>query len=603
MIKILVDKQASNFVLRREYLESTGGSDDGMRRSYSYTVYVTNSFFFENEKKEKDGYSYDMRVVKSEDGCDDYDRTETPEEFLENFDYVATALRNRGITMLNFPTYMAVGIEFFEWVDRWSGAEGAVQTAPDENAFEISFKGKFRPWTPQDEVLTVDGLLTWLNEDKQLLIARALNCGLMLKRVQKVSLDSITDEFYGKKKLIKLKKVDIEELLSTGAVSEADVVQVLKAEMDAVAETGHCSGAVIDGVQSIVVGLPDEFRRKVVDWSRQTSACLKLLREYCPERIHWPEVKAEDYVDSDLDLMIQQGVVAHREAQWGFIDRCMAKPELERKVVENAGTLGLSDLGRIARNLRTAKLADLLHSVLRCRRRLDLSELSKLKEGLWELDHQTVDRTDYEACLEITDAYKLDCFLALALKVGLIAGVSEGELARMLQDKASKAKISLCCWYLKQVYEQVNFTPGLAWVKAEDERREAERARKAKAKAESHEKVVRFVQDSGELAVRVIAESSWSDLDGRKVSDLNGEEIGRLQFGDERLMAIEGRNSHTYFINLERVKNLKNGILHLDVAEEDAGYIIGPKGAKIKETTEKLNELGCNLKMIKLHKH
>ena len=48
-------------------------------------------------------------------------------------------------------------------------------------------------------------------------------------------------------------------------------------------------------------------------------------------------------------------------------------------------------------------------------------------------------------------------------------------------------------------------------------------------------------------------------------------------------------------------QRFRNGVLHLDVLENDAGYVIGPKGSKIKETTARLNKRGCQLRMIKIH--
>ena len=68
-IRILVNKQMEEFVLHSEYYDSTGESNDGMRRGYSYTVHVTHTFSFENEKQEEEGYSYDLRVVKNTDDC------------------------------------------------------------------------------------------------------------------------------------------------------------------------------------------------------------------------------------------------------------------------------------------------------------------------------------------------------------------------------------------------------------------------------------------------------------------------------------------------------------------------------------------------------
>ncbi|MBR2543707.1 hypothetical protein IKF04_00180 [Candidatus Saccharibacteria bacterium] len=607
-IRILVNKQMKEFVLHGKYIASTGESNDGMRREYSYTVRVTHTFSFENEKMEDEGYSYDLRVVKNtDDYVRNYDMTETAERFEENFGYIATVLRNRGVSMLNIPAYMSVKCEFHEFISRWSIKEGSVSTEPDENAVELSFNGRLYPVKEDTGIITASNLIARVSEDdeekKWLMIAQAIGDKTLLSKTYRVALDSIPDELYGKAKLIRLKKVTVDSLIEAGIVDDADIEQALRDFVSRAEVAQSYSPISTDGIERFIINFPDELRKNVLRRCRQTSSNLQLFRDYCPEYISWRSVKAEDYLDSDLDLMIQRREYAYERQQWKFIEHCMNKPELERKVVENAYVLGHCDLSKIVSNLHECTTTDLLRSIVKYDKenpnRIELSDIS----CIFRLEYVGLDRSDYEACLTMADGYDSTEMIAFVLKIGLIVGVSEEELVEMLLGKETNAHIALYSWSLKEIYEKFIFAPGLAWVKAEEDRREAEKQRIAKERADSNEKVVKFVQNSGKMAVRVSLGNSYrsSSEDGRKVCRPDGEHIGNLQSDENRILLVEGRK-YCYLVNVERVKKLRS-VFHFDILEDDAGYVIGAKGCHVKEITEELNALGCQLRAIKIHTH
>lgn len=602
-IRILVNKQMTQFTLHSEYRDSTGESNDGMRRGYSYTVHVTHTFSFENEKQEEEGYSYDLRVVKNtDDYVRNYDMTETAEEFEENFDYIATVLRNKGVSMLNIPVYMNVKCEFYEFISRWSINE-SVSTEPDENAVELSFNGRLYPAKEDTEIITTSDLIARVSGDKWMMIARAIGDETLLSATYHVALDSIPDELYGKTKLIRLKKVTVDGLIEAGIADDADIEQALAGFVARVEKAHSYYPISTDGIERFITNLPDVLRRKVLRCCCQTSRNLQLFRDYCPEYISWRSVKAEDYLDSDLDLMIQRRECAYERQQWDFIEHCMEKPETERKVVENAYVIGRCGLSRIANDLHECTTTDLLRSIIKYdKENPDCVKLSDVS-CLFRLEYTGLERSDYNDCLSMAEGCNSTEMIAFVLKIGLLVGVSEEELVEMLLSKETSAHIALYSWSLKEIYEKFNFAPGLAWVKAEEDRREAEKQRIAKERADSNEKVVKFVQDSGKLAVRVSLEPYCSSsVDGRKVCRPNGEHIGDLQSDEDRVMLVEGRRYY-YLVSVERVKKLRNGVFHFDILEDDAGYVIGSKGCHIKEITEKLNQLGCQLRTIKIHTH
>lgn len=612
MIKIVTNKRAENFVLHGEYCDFTGESNDGMRSGYSYTVHVTYTFSFENEKEEDGGYSYDLHVIKdTDDYVRNYDMTET--KFEENFDFIAHALRKKGIFMLNFPAYMQVKVEFHEFLSRRSEKEGSVSTAPDENAVELSFDGRLYLVKDATSVITASNLIARVSEadaeKKRMMIARAIGDWTLLSTTYHVALESIPDELYGKTKLIRLKKVALADLLEAEGVDNADIEAAFTGFVSRVESLKSYYPLNTKGIEEYIVNLSAELREKVLRYSRSTRENLQLFRAYCPERINWRELELEDYVDSDLDLMIQQGKGVCATPQWDFIDHCMAQPEPEKKIVEHAYMLGWRNLSRIANNLHVCSPDDLLRSVLEYSKdapgRIAFREVS----CLFRLEYRELNRDDYDclammadSCLVTTDSCETAEMVAFVLKVGLIVGVSEEELIKMLLDKKASTCISLRNWYLKGVYEEFAFTPGLDWVKAEEDRIEAERQRVAKERAESNEKVVRFVQTSGKLDVRVSLEHSFTTTDGRKVCRPDGESIGTLQPDEQRVMLVEGKR-YCYLVNVERVKKLHSGVFHFDVLEADAGYIIGSKGSHIKEITQRLNKLGCEVRNIKIHTH
>lgn len=600
MIKIVANKRAENFVLRSAYRDSTGESNDGMRRGFSYTVNVTYTFSFENERHEDGGWSYDLRVVvkDTDDYARNYDMTETVEKFEENFDFIAHALSKKGIFMLNFPAYMQVKVEFPEFLSRWSEKDGSVSTAPDENAVELSFDGRLYLVKDATSVITASNLIARVSEAdaerKWMMIARAIGDQTLLSTTYHVALESIPDELYGKTKPIRLKKVALADLLESGVVSEADVEAALVGFVSRVENLKSYTPLSTEGIGKNIINLPDGLRGKVLRRSRSTRENLHLFRAYCPERINWRELELEDYADSDLDLMIQEKEYAYTAVQWEFIKHCMAQPEQEQKVVENAYLLGWCSLSRIANNLHTCTPEDLLRSVLKYGKenpgRVDHGRIS----CLFGLEYDLT-RGDYDDCLALADGTKSAEMVAFVLKVGLLAGVGEAELVEMLLEKKTSMHIELYGRLFKGIYERFHFAPGLTWVKEEEDRQEAMRQRTAKERAESNEKVVKFVQTSGKLVIRVSQKYS-------KVCRPDGECIGTLQLDEQRVMLVEGKR-YCYLVNVERVRKLHGGVFHFDVLEADAGFIIGPKGSHVKEITQKLNELGCGVRSIKIHTH
>lgn len=608
MVRVLLSNEVENFEVKGSYSDHTGESNDGMRRGIAYTVRTECVFVFHNGKKTTDGYEYDMEVSYHTSNGVNEDWTETPKAFQENFDQIYTCLRFRSLRMLNYSAKMAVQCDFdtARGAENWNGETFATQ--PDEDAIWLEFNGRVSLSDDDEATMTAEALLKRVQEqDEQKgerILARALHNLRKLKASFSVDADSVPDEYFGKKYFIALKRVSLNELLQNQLVSVAEVQQAL---MDYAADIetkgGEFYALDTDQLEQYITTLPGDWPARVLRYCHQTRDNLDLYREYCPQAIPWREMKSEDYREGDLDLMIRYREPACNCEQWEFIEVCMRDPELERKVVENAGIIGLYSYGRIGRNLHTLKASDVLRAVLR---HLDtssgkvyldhfkhLAEL-KLEEGLTERDYQ-----DFLRVARRLDKTSSDV-AGLALKIGKSAGMSDAELVKMLEQKEFTS--DLCGSGLYRAYHDTQFAPGLAWIEARRMQREAEKQAEIEARERSYAAVVDYVLQSKKTAVPVEARYSFDEEGAYEIARPDGTKIGTLRGEEKRVLRIEGHD-FSYLVNVARAKRPKNGVLHIDILEVDAGYVIGPKGAHLEKVAQKLREYGCDVQTVRVHKH
>ncbi|MBQ9020346.1 hypothetical protein IJ096_03440 [Candidatus Saccharibacteria bacterium] len=598
-IKIKTDKKLENFSLHGSFEDSTGGSNDGMRRSYSYTVHTTTTFSFENEQLEEDGkYTYDLTVIKSyDDGRGRNDYTYSEEYFLKySFGYILGTLRNRGVKVLNHTIYVAVGLSLYKGID-----SSECKTAPDENVIVLDFDGDLCPLSGETEVLTAKELLSRLGEKdeqrKNMMIARAIEDYSNINKRYLVPIDSISSEMSEKRVYIKLKKFTIKDLLSRKLVNKAAISRNLTENL----ENEKRFSIKTEGLEEVIAELPPEYQKKVLSQAKMDASNVQLFRDYYPEGIRWDRLGSNDFIWSDLDLMAEQGVAIWGDAEWSFIERCMEIPDLERKIVKSAYSFGRNKLDPIAKGLKTCGKDELLRVMI------DgiAKEPKKFKydnlASLTRLDFEGLDKADYEACLVLIAKEKVwdheYYLIRFLLKLGRATNISDEKLFEMIL-KVKEFSTFLKLEDYEDLYEEFNLEQGINLVREHERWIEEERREEERQKQESNRKVVEYVKNSGKLAVPVITR-----YDNRFIINTpNREYIGKLDRDEKSIVMAEGR-SYKYLINVERVQKLRNGVFHLDISEEDTGVIIGKKGANIRELTEKLNSLGCNLRLIKVHPH
>lgn len=600
---ILKQQQATNFSAKWQYNVTESGSNDGMRRGYTHSVSVVDDFFFSNEEEVKDGFAYDLQVIRQEAGQKPYDLAADEATFRRNFDTIYRRLQRERYELLSHVACRTAQAT----VGRLLSCDGFAIN-DDEKVVSVQLGRGLVLAEDGDTVFTYAEYMEFLHEHgdggRQLWLARALGDDSLHGREVKIIEGSIPE---GAEWQFTLPKVTLPELLAAGRISVEDVNNTLLDYAERIQTVDRYIPIRLDGLEQYVLALPREAAQVVLGHCDQNAATLDLLRQFCPRRIDWREVPLAEMLESDLDLLIQAQEHAYTDNQWLFLQQCMEKPELEQKIVANASVL-VYDYLKLGRYLRQARKVDLFRSIsqhlLEHNERIDFGWAVK---PLSELGCEGMERRDYDACLElvhrltISEMSEREQMAAYVLAAGVTAGVEAAELERFLrEEEIAGRKTELLSSPLRYAYRELNFAPGLAWLEAEEARKAAEAQRRTAEQDKSNDKVVRYVQQSGKMAICVKASASY-ERDAWYVESQNGDEIGRLKAEEKRVLFVTGR-INDYLIDVERAKRVRGSVLHIDIYSDDAGYVIGSKGAKIKETTERLRNLGCTISNIRIHR-
>lgn len=540
-----------SFTLRGEYKDFTGESNDGMRRSHTYTVRQTDTIDFELLEVSNGRYIYKMTVT----GKDQYGPT-TP---LTGYDRLWSILRTDGAEIIAPKGAMAVSV-----------AAGYV--TPSSKNGEMTFSGAF-PLREGENAMSFKEYME-LMAGPMALIAGAVGDNAFFKTKRFVDPNTLPEGFEETRVDIETTK-DLDELLAEGAICDEDVERYLDSFIaealrpDALVPFLERNGGI--GAERVAV----------------TAATLPVKRRVCPEKIVWGTVARKGWLKAeDLDLIIEgrQTIGFVPEV---FLTAMKGDRVFEEKIARNAMSIFRADFPSSGHPLMAA-----VRALSPEGQRTLVVEMAR--KGAAPRDLQAVIITACEESKHIDFSQEELPFILDALKSRKYMGGDNGEgVARLLsaagrpEDEILEAVERLAgtvdSWHMRHVYEDLSLQGGLAKVEAREREIEARQAaEEARQKAES-------------LAVLDLVKTSngFVKAEAEQISALQREERNHL-------FILEGRNA-SYLLDIDKAKNAKNGVLHLDVDEADAGWIIGAKGAKIKETTEKLNKLGCNLRMIKLH--
>lgn len=569
-------------------------SDDQRIRGYSYTETKHFRFYFENEKNlGEEGYEYNLKIeqvisnMKFEAG---------EEDLLKNFSFISEELFKKGVVLLSHPAFMKVVGEFNE-------------NEVGEKTMTMRFKSDLKMFTNDDKTTTYEEMIRDIkNGQKKRLIALAVGAKTMLEKEYCVSLASLPVELFGKSQTIELGNKKLSDLLSSGDINHDDVRQFLIDFIEFVKEKKSYSLLNIDGLEEYIESLDEKARVEVLKYSKMTSHNLWLFKKYYINGIRFCRLSLAEleYLGIGILAQLNVGARSNQENLWTFIKKSI-EHGLEAKVVENAYSLVYDEFDLLSKYLVNFTVKDLFKSVIRTRG-------ITIDRVVWffEQKYEGLNMEDYEACVrfltskeikEVELGYysrmRIDRFMNFFIELAFNVGADHNELANLVEDQARVMNVDPSYFGSKKLYEEFNFELGLKWKEEDRKRKEEEEQRKAKIKKDSNDAVIRFAQKSNKIMTEIDARSDFgSSFD---VYDVSGAFIGCMYDNERKVLIVETSGGCDYIIDLDRVRKLRNGVLHVDVRGRNVGRFIGTGGSKVKELTKKMNELGCEIKTIKVH--
>lgn len=565
-------------------------SSDGYIRGFSTSETERYNLTFSNEKKENEGYSYDMEIIALEWGGS---RMLTEEEFKKDFTFFFSRISSKlYVKIINFKTFIMVSYntERCEECDLLK-----VYYSPKRYLFEGEKLENYELIKNLPNEKSPEG--------KRYLIARAIGDRNFKKGELRIDTDFVPEELIDEIEELKLEKVNLHQLVATGKISKEEITEYFRNLFSLENSFAFYS-------QGIEKYLPEEMKREFCRRVYQTSDNLNLFRTYAPEIINWDNLSKEDFRKSDVDLILQRKYRIDSRAGFEFIQDCLTDKALRDKILSNVTTIirnefKLMELLSLIKDDNGSKIK-FFHSIIDRCEKLDKVYTSDIRGSLLSrFTFEGASKKDFEDFINLVSRIKdikypeARNYAEFIFMIADSAGVSQEEIFKVFQTEAF-LRIPFPFETMKELYQKYDSKLGLAWVEQEEKRFEEEMKARKEEELASHEAVVQFVKNSDKIAVRVSIDSS------NEVSYLSSsryKKIGTLLPEENRVVVIQEDSYYRTYIlvDVERAKKLKNGVLHIDILESCMASIIGPKGENIKKIKNKLNQLGCNLKLIKLH--
>lgn len=603
-VRVLLNRVVGNFETHYEYYDNIFESNDGMRPGRSILAKECNTYSFSNEEKVENGFWYDLEVKRETSSfrISRENLTKNEESFKKFFDKIVRDLGNRGIKLLNYSSVI--------WANSMLDSHDYGENLDILFIMPIggeSFLGKDN----KKEVYDLSEILSYLGEKDEraniLKFYRTIGDFGYLNGGFYVRTESLTEEFLNYKQKITLKREDISGFFKDEKFRE-EVMSYLQGRIDEYEESNDYyhdnkfSHIITDDIEDFILSLPEEFRRKVFLISKQTPKNLLLRRQYAEDCIDWKIIKEREMISSDVELFAKyRPHIGGSDWLRSLVLQFMQDPEREKKVIQNAWTICREFQEIIAKNLKVCSHLDHLRGVIAdAKRSGKIGSLDDLN-GLYGYNYEGISLSDFEDLRRFfkNDSRRSSIFL---VELALAAGLSENAVVDLIMEIEQEDDRYRYNSYLFESYIKYDFAPGLQWIKELEELEEANRQEAMRARATENQKTVDYVKSSGKLSVRVRAGYDEGDSQDYLIKSVNREYLGLLLSSEKRVLLMEGRQ-FDYLINVERVQRLRNGVLHLDILEVDAGAIIGRGGSNLKEAVETLNRLGCSLRTIKVHRH
>ena len=602
MIQVLLNKKVLDFETNYSYYDFKEETGEFLQPANSKKAVETNLYLFQNPRIVPEGVWYEMTIVRRKESFEitTVDLTENEESFRKYFKDIAKDFRKLNIKILNYDSVYL--IHAYMYIEDF-----------DTGLTKIKFTNFNEQYLVDDDVIEhgvhdYSMLMAYLREEDEnanmLKFYRTVGDFRYVNDRFYISADTMQDHFDD----IFHESEDISEILRDQKMRES-VICYLKSRISEYDKSGEFyrdskfNYINIDKIQDFILTLPDELIKQVLRITEQTSQNLHLRRQVAEETIDWKQIKEYQLRTSDIDLFLKYRnlVEINNDSLEKLIAKFMNDPEREVKAVQHAWSLCGCYQWYISERLKTCTREDHLRSVLDEVKQSGQIVKADAIRSLFNYRYINLTKEDYDIFhqfFEVRDASAA----RFLIKIALISGQEPDEIRGLIYKLETDDLISRYNSGLFDYYQNYGFKEGLKWI---DEFQAMEKARKfeqEKERTRKAAKLAKFIKDTKDLVVVVKSVYDPRNKDYVAINSRHGEDLGILLSDEKNLFLIEGRK-YDYIINVERVRKLRNGILHLDVFEGDAGTLVGRDGSKIRYILERLNQLGCNLSNIKLYSH
>ena len=602
MIQVLLNKKVLDFETNYSYYDFKEETGEFLQPANSKKAVETNLYLFQNPRIVPEGVWYEMTVVRRKESFETItvDLTENEESFRKYFKDIAKDFRKLNIKILNYDSVYL--IHAYMYIEDF-----------DTGLTKIKFTNFNEQYLVDDEVIEhgvhdFSILMAYLREEDEnanmLKFYRTIGDFRYVNDRFYISADTMQDHFDD----IFHESEDVSEILRGQKMREL-VIDYFKSRVSEYDKSGEFyrnskfNYINIDKIQDFILTLPDELIKQVLRITEQTSQNLHLRRQVAEDTIDWKQIKEYQLRTSDIDLFLKYRdlVEIDNDALEKLIAKFMNDPEREVKVVQHAWSLCGCFQWYISERLKTCTREDHLRSVLdEVKQSGEIVKADAIR-SLFNYRYMNLTKEDYDIFHQFFEVRDVSAARFL-IKIALISGQEPDEIRGLIYKLETDDLISRYNPGLFDYYQNYSFKEGLKWI---DELQAMEKAKKfeqEKARTRKAAKLSKFIKDTKDLVVVVKSVYDPRNKDYVAINSRHGEDLGIFLSDEKNLFLIEGRK-YDYIINVERVRKLRNGILHLDVFEGDAGTLVGRDGSNIRYILERLNQLGCNLSNIKIYSH
>lgn len=602
MIQVLLNKKVLDFETNYSYYDFKEETGEFLQPANSKKAVETNLYLFQNPRIVPEGVWYEMTVVRRKESFETItvDLTENEESFCKYFKDIAKDFRKLNIKILNYDSVYL--IHAYMYIEDF-----------DTGLTKIKFTNFNEQYLVDDEVIEhgvhdFSILMAYLREEDEnanmLKFYRTIGDFRYVNDRFYISADTMQDHFDD----IFHESEDISEILRGQKMREL-VIDYFKSRVSEYDKSGEFyrnskfNYINIDKIQDFILTLPDKLIKQVLRITEQTSQNLHLRRQVAEDTIDWKQIKEYQLRTSDIDLFLKHRdlVEIDNDALEKLIAKFMNDPEREVKVVQHAWSLCGCYQWYISERLKTCTREDHLRSVLdEVKQSGEIVKADAIR-SLFNYRYMNLTKEDYDIFHQFFEVRDVSAARFL-IKIALISGQEPDEIRGLIYKLETDDLISRYNPGLFDYYQNYSFKEGLKWIDEFQAMEKAKKFEQEKARTRKAAKLSKFIKDTKDLVVVVKSVYDPRNKDYVAINSRHGEDLGILLSDEKNLFLIEGRK-YDYIINVERVRKLRNGILHLDVFEGDAGTLVGRDGSKIRYILERLNQLGCNLSNIKIYSH